>query len=122
MKKAATSNHKEETTMETVKVVENGVQAKREIEQLMTQGYTKDEIYLLAHDKNRSENLADNLDLTDVGVAEQGLFDSMANVFRSRGDELRSKLESLGLSQAEAERFEEEMDHGRVVVVATKSA
>ncbi|WP_413305346.1 general stress protein [Bacillus sp. 1P10SD] len=108
--------------METVKVVENGVQAKQEIEQLMTQGYTKDEIYLLAHDKNRSENLADNLDLTDVGVAEQGLFDSMANVFRSRGDELRSKLESLGLSQAEAERFEEEMDHGRVVVVATKSA
>jgi hypothetical protein len=122
MKKAAPSNHKEETTMEIVKVVENGVQAKKEIEQLMTQGYTKDEIYLLAHDKNRSENLADNLDLTDVGVAEQGLFDSMANVFRSRGDELRSKLESLGLSQAEAERFEEEMDHGRVVVVATKSA
>ncbi|MGG3560688.1 general stress protein [Neobacillus rhizosphaerae] len=108
--------------METVKVVENGVQAKREIEQLMTQGYTKDEIYLLAHDKNRSENLADGLDLNDVGVAEQGLFDSMANVFRSRGDELRTKLESLGLSQSEAERFEEEMDHGRVVVVATKSA
>ncbi|MDQ1143611.1 hypothetical protein QE429_000438 [Bacillus sp. SORGH_AS 510] len=108
--------------METVKVVENGVQAKQEIEHLMTQGFTKDDIYLLAHDKNRSEHLADGLDLNDVGVAEQGLFERMANVFRSRGDELRSKLESLGLSQEEAERYEKEMDYGRVVVVASKSA
>jgi hypothetical protein len=108
--------------MGTVKVVENGVQARREIEQLITQGFTKDEIYLLAHDKNRSEDLTRGLDISDIGVSEQGFFDSVANVFRSRGDELRSKLESLGLSNMEAERYEEEMDNGRVVVVAKKSA
>ncbi|MBO0960977.1 general stress protein [Neobacillus sp. MM2021_6] len=108
--------------MEQVKVVENGVEAKREIEQLIMQGFTKDEIYLLAHDKHRSEDLTDSLDIGGIGVGEQGVFDSIANVFRTRGDELRSKLESLGLSHAEAEHYEEELDQGRVVVVASKSA
>jgi len=108
--------------MENVKVVENGLEAKREIEQFMMQGFTKDEIYLLAHDKHRSEDLTDSLDIQDIGVTEQGVFDSIANVFRTRGDELRSKMESLGLSTAEAEQYEEELDQGRVVVVAAKSA
>lgn len=108
--------------MENVKVVENGLEARKEIEQFIMQGFTKDEIYLLAHDKNRSEDLTNSLDIEDIGVSEQGVFDSIANVFRTRGDELRSKLESLGLSKVEAERYEEELDQGRVVVVASKSA
>jgi len=108
--------------METVRVVENGVQAKKEIEQLIMQGYTKEEIYLLAHDRNRSEDLTDSLDINDISVQEQGVLDSIANVFRTRGDELRSKLESLGLTSNDAERYEEELDHGKVIVVASKSA
>ncbi|TWD99420.1 heat induced stress protein YflT [Neobacillus bataviensis] len=108
--------------METVRIVENGVQAKKEIEQLIMQGYTKEEIYLLAHDQNRSEDLTDSLDINNISVQEQGVLDSIANVFRSRGDELRSKLESLGLTRNDAERYEEELDHGRVIVVASKSA
>ncbi|WP_423800087.1 general stress protein [Neobacillus sp. SAB-20_R2A] len=108
--------------MNTIKVVENGVQAKREIDDLIMQGYSKNEIYLLAHDKNRSEDLSDSLDIKDIGVAEQGVLESVANVFRTRGDALRAKLESLGMSPLEAERYEEELDRGKVVVVAGKSA
>jgi Heat induced stress protein YflT len=108
------------TNVEIVQIVENGVEAKKFIDRLIMQGFRKDEIYLLAHDKNRSENLTDALDISDVGVGEQGFFDSIANVFRSRGDELRSKLQSLGLSITEAEHYEEEMDYGRCVVVAVR--
>ena len=108
--------------MENVKIVENGVEAKQEIDQFFREGYTKDEIYLLAHDHNRTEHLTDAMDINEVGVGEQGIFAAVANVFRSRGDELRSKLESLGLSAAAAEHCEEEMDQGKVVVVATKIA
>jgi Heat induced stress protein YflT len=108
--------------MEAVKIVENGLEAKREIAHFMMEGFTKDEIYLLAHDENRSEHLTDALDISAIGVGEQGVFGSIANVFRSRGDELRAKLESLGLSAAAAERCEEQMDHGKVVVVASKIA
>jgi hypothetical protein len=106
--------------MENVKIVENGVEARAEIEQFLLQGFTHDEIYILAHDKKRSEDLTDSLDVDEIGFAQQGIFNSIGNVFRSRGDELRSKLVSLGLSDAEAERYEEEMDQGRVVLVATK--
>lgn len=108
------------TNVQIVQVVENGVEAKKLIDRLITQGFTKDDVYLLAHDRDRSEHLTDALDINDVGVNEQGFFDSIANVFRSRGDELRSKLQSLGLTIAEAENYEEEMDHGRCVVVALK--
>lgn len=58
------------------------------------------------------------MNTNDIGVAEQGIVNSIANVFRSRGDELRSKMESLGLSNLEAQRFEEELDRGRIVVIA----
>ncbi|MCM3116126.1 general stress protein [Neobacillus sp. MER 74] len=106
--------------MRQVKLVENGLQAKQEIEQLLNQGFSKDEVYLLAHSKERSEDLAEELDTNEIGVNEQGFLDSIANVFRSRGDELRSKMESLGLSDTEAQQFEKELDKGRVVVVAAK--
>ncbi|MCM3774307.1 general stress protein [Priestia aryabhattai] len=107
--------------MKNVRVVENGVQAKEVIEQFLNRGYTKDELYLLAHDKNRSEDLTEALDTNNIGVSEQGAFDLVANVFRSRGDELRSKIQSLGLSDAEAQQYERELDKGRVIVVATKA-
>ncbi|MEH7170369.1 general stress protein, partial [Priestia megaterium] len=36
-------------------------------------------------------------------------------------DELRSKIHSLGLSDAEAQQYEKELDQGRVLVIATKA-
>ena len=107
--------------MKNVRVVENGVQAKEVIEQFLNRGYTKDEVYLVAHDKHRSEDLTEAIETNDVGVSEQGAFDLIANVFRSRGDELRSKIQSLGLSDVEAQQYERELDEGRVIVVATKA-
>ena len=108
--------------MLNVKVVENGVQAKETIEQFIRQGFSKEDIYLFAHGKDRSEHLTDATDTNNVGIGEQGFFDKLSNVFRSRGDELRSKMQSVGLSEAEAEQYEMELDRGRVVVVATKAA
>ncbi|WP_163099631.1 general stress protein [Peribacillus alkalitolerans] len=105
--------------MSSVYVVENGVQAKEKVEQLTASGHTKENIYVFTHDKSRSEHLTDLTNTENVGMKEQGLFDSVGNLFRSRGDELRTKMTSLGLSQAEAEKYEKELDYGKVVVVAT---
>ncbi|MEH6943008.1 general stress protein [Bacillus sp. JJ722] len=106
--------------MYQVHVVENGVQAKEKIDVLTATGYTKNDIYIFAHDKDRSEHLTEITNTKEVGVKEQGLLDSMGNVFRSRGDELRSKMTNLGLSSSEASKYEEEMDLGKVLVVAVK--
>lgn len=98
-------------------VVENGVQATDTINNLEVQGFSKDDIYLFAHDTDRSEHLTENTDTKNIGMKEEGIFDKMANTFRSRGDELRSKMTSLGVPEAEANRLEEELDRGKVVIV-----
>jgi hypothetical protein len=104
--------------MYQVHVVENGVQAKEKIDHLLTSGYSQDNIYLFAHDKDRSEHLTENTDTEPVGMKEQGFFDSVGNMFKSRGDELRSKMSSLGLTDEEAGRYEKDLDKGKVVLVA----
>ena len=64
----------------TVKlIVENAVQAKKEIEDLMTQGYTHDDIYIFAHDKMRGKNINDALDteeVTGMGKKKKGFLDN----------------------------------------------
>jgi len=106
--------------MTVKKTVENAVQAKEEIEKLVTQGYTHDEIYVFAHDKNRASHITEALDTESVGMKEQGFLDSMKNMFSSRGDELRSKMEAAGLSTEEAANAEAELDQGKLILIAKK--
>lgn len=108
--------------MYKVKVVENGLEASNLVSELQNEGYTKDEVYIFAHGKDRSKDLTDATDTGEVGVTEQGLMDKIGNVFRKRGDELRSKIQSLGPTDQEAEHYEKELDEGRVVVIASKEA
>lgn len=100
--------------------VENAVQAKREIEDLVTQGFTHDDIYIFAHDKKRGKDINDALNTEEVGIKEQGFLDSMKNMFTSRGDELRSKMEAAGLSAEDAATAEAELDKGKLVLIAKK--
>lgn len=106
--------------MKQIRIVENDVEAKNSVVQFLNQGFKKEEVYILAHDKDRSIELTHATKTNDIKVTELGVFESLANVFRSRGDELRSNMESLGLSYFEAQQFEGELDLGRIVVVARK--
>ncbi|MGM7723546.1 general stress protein [Metabacillus sp. Hm71] len=99
-------------------VVENGVQATEAIQNLETQGYNRDDIYLFAHDLKRSKHLTENTETNNIGLKEEGLFELMANAFRSRGDELRARMSSLGVSETEAAQLERELDEGKVVIIA----
>ncbi|WP_442597014.1 general stress protein [Neobacillus sp. D3-1R] len=105
--------------MYRVFVVENGVQATEKISTLVNEGFSQDQIYLFAHDENRSEHLTEATNTSEVGFEEQGLLGSIGNMFKKRGDDLRSKFESLGLSHMEAEKYEEELDRGKVVLIGT---
>lgn len=98
--------------------VENAVQAKEEIEKLETQGYSRDNIHVFAHFKERANDINDALDTKEVGMKEQGFLDSMKNMFTSRGDELRSKMEAAGLSKDEAADAEKELDQGKLIILA----
>ena len=101
--------------------VENVVQAKAKVEELETKGYANDEIYVFAHDKKRGDDINEALDTEEAGVKEQGIIDSMKNLFSSRGDELRSKMEGAGLTKEDAAAAESELDKGKLVVIANKN-
>ena len=100
--------------------VENVVQAKNEVEKLEMQGYSKDDIYIFSHSKKLSDNISDKLHTEEVGIEEQGFIDSMKNLFSSRGDELRNKMEAAGLSATEAANAEAQLDTGKLVLIANK--
>ncbi|MGD6816468.1 general stress protein [Metabacillus sp. 84] len=99
-------------------VAENGVQALDKVRKLEEQGISRDSIYLFAQDEERSKHLTENTDTGKMNTLDQGLFNMMANAFRSRTDELTSKLEALGVSQNEALQYENELASGRIIILA----
>ena len=105
--------------MRKVHVVNNVLDVQEKVDQLAAEGYSKDHIYTFAHDKDYSKELTDDTSTQSVGVEEKGIIDTVANIFKSRGDELRSQFEALGLTQFEAEQYETELDRGKIIVVAS---
>jgi len=100
------------------KLVNNGLEAFEVVNDLHRQGYEEEDIYVLTHDSGRTNRLADAASANTVGIAEEGMFDTMANLFRNRGDALRSKIESMGFNSFEASMYESELDRGKVLVMA----
>lgn len=100
--------------------VDNVVQAKEQVEKLELQGYLKEDIYIFAHSKRLTDNVADSLHTEEIGMEEQGFIENMKNIFSSRGDELRSKMSAAGLTDQEAANAEVELDKGKLVIIANK--
>ncbi len=100
--------------------VENVLQAKDEVEKLELRGYSRDEIYIFSHSKERSDHISEALHTEEVGIREQGFIDSMKNMFVSRGDELRNKMEAVGMAKEEAANAEEVLDEGKLIIYAKK--
>lgn len=101
-----------------VRTVNNVVEVQEQVYRFQAEGYTRDRIYVLTHDKGRTKRIAENTDAEKIGIAEEGLGTAIANIFRSNGDELRAKMRSLGISEQDAERLEQEMDHDKILVIA----
>ncbi|AWB45989.1 general stress protein [Paenibacillus sp. CAA11] len=102
------------------KVVQNGVQAVETVNELRNTGYLSENIYVLAHEQDRTDRIAEAADTGEIGIKEEGVFTSIANLFRSRGDELRAKIVALGFTESEAAFYEKELDLGKVLVIATR--
>lgn len=83
-------------------------------------GVSKDNLYVMSHDDDRTERVAENVNASQVGVYEEGLKAAVGNIFRKKGDELRTKFEELGFTENEAGELEEKLDHGKILLLITK--
>ncbi|GGG56982.1 general stress protein [Paenibacillus radicis (ex Gao et al. 2016)] len=108
-----------QTTNQTkVHTVKSIVEVQEQVYRFQREGYAKDNIFVLTHDKDRTARIADNTDAEKIGVSAEGLGTAIANIFRSNGDELRAKMRSLGISKQYAEHLESEMDRDKILVIA----
>ncbi|EIT83679.1 General stress protein 17M [Fictibacillus macauensis ZFHKF-1] len=106
--------------MATVKPLVREFATKQEVvvavQELETRGIHEDDIYVLAHEKSDTKDIADASNANTIGVSEQGVGTALKNVFQKRGDELRSKMEEIGLSAFEADEYEQKLDQGKVLL------
>jgi hypothetical protein len=100
-----------------VYTVNNILETRNKIAELEHQGYPKEKIFVLTHDKKRTEHISEHTDGNEIGIVEEGILTAVGNLFRSTGDELRAKLRSVGVSKEHAEQLEAEMDKGKIVVL-----
>ncbi|WP_215113234.1 general stress protein [Exiguobacterium sp. s63] len=87
------------------------------VQSMKTNGIDESNIYVITHDDDRSKRVADNADANTVSASDVGLGTAAKNVFRKKGDELRADFQELGFTKEEAERLEEKLDQGKVLVV-----
>ncbi|AZN38823.1 general stress protein [Paenibacillus albus] len=107
-----------ETMTTKVHTVGSLNEVQREVMRFRGEGYDPHNIFVLTHDKDRTERIAKNTSAEQIGVTVEGVGTAIANVFRSTGDELRAKMRSLGISKEYAEYLEGEMDRDKILVIA----
>lgn len=105
----------------TVKEFQDDQAVMEEVKNLAERGVSKDDLYLISHDDERTDRVAGKVDANQVGVKEEGIGTAIGNIFRKKGDELRTKFKELGFSQAEADEFEEKLDHGKILLIVDHS-
>ncbi len=108
-------------TYTRVSVTSNLQEAQNKVQQLYREGFEREHIYVLTHSAEGTDYVANYTGAEQITMAEEGVLTSIANLFRSRGDELRAKMRALGVPDVEAGRLEGELDKGKILVLATPS-
>lgn len=101
-----------------VQTVNNAKGVREQVNKFLGEGYSSEYIYVLAHDKERTDRVAEQTGTEQIGLDEEGVGTAIGNIFRSRGDELRAKMRSMGISDSDANRLEADMDQDMIVVIA----
>ncbi|WP_261303778.1 general stress protein [Paenibacillus andongensis] len=108
-------------TYTRVSVTSNLQEAQNKVQQLYREGFEREHIYVLTHSAEGTDFVANYTGAEQITMAEEGVLTSIANLFRSRGEELRAKMRALGVPEMEASRLESELDKGKILVLATPS-
>lgn len=93
--------------------VENSKEAKQTIEQIRS---AKDDIFVFAYDPERSDTVTEHTNAKSMTAVDQGILDQIANVIRTRDDELMAKIMSAGADQELALTLLDELKKGKLVI------
>ncbi|GIP40049.1 hypothetical protein J31TS4_33290 [Paenibacillus sp. J31TS4] len=101
-----------------VKLAAGVEEVRQAVSSFTRDGYSKSIIFVLAHEKDRTERISEETEASTIGIEDEGVLNAIANLFRSKGDELRAKMRSMGIGEREAAHLEQELDKGKIAVIA----
>lgn len=101
-----------------VKEFKDDVELMQEVKEQSKRGISKEDLYVMSHDDDRTERVANKMSANKLG---EGLESSVGKVFNKKGDELRAELKGLGFTQEEASEYENKLDHGSILLINTES-
>ncbi|WP_442854455.1 general stress protein [Bacillus sp. FJAT-29937] len=99
-----------------VRECDDVVQVLNEVKAFEFSGVQPDDMYVLAHERSRTDELAGQLGINTIGLKEEGLGTAVKNLFEGKGDTLRNKIQEMGLSKEEADVYEMKLDHGKILL------
>src|SRR5699024_11516560 len=104
-----------------IKCYKNEEEKQTQIEKMKSQNVAENDMYVIYQDDERTKRIAKNVEINTIGANEMGIGDAVKGAFDKKGDQLRKQLENIGFSETEAEKYEAEMDNGRVFIIVTRT-
>ncbi|GGP10188.1 general stress protein [Oceanobacillus neutriphilus] len=98
--------------MTFVKAYTNDETLEKDVNKLKDNNISSGDIFILSHDDDRTARIVKNTEASGVDYNKKDIGD-----FEKQGDELREKLRELGVSDADAHEYEEDMDEGKVFLI-----
>lgn len=103
-----------------VKEFQDDLELVDEVQLLYDRGVSKDNLYVISHDDDRTKRISDKGNVNEISIKEQGLKIAIENMFNKKVDELRNELEEISFSEQEANMLEEKLDHGKILLINTQ--
>lgn len=94
---------------------------KKDVQSLVEKGVDNDDIYILAHDDERTDRLVKASGANKVGLKEIDFTTALENIFNKKGDELRNKLQEVGITKEHSQSLERDMDDGKLLLIVANS-
>lgn len=99
--------------MTFVKSYTNDEMLEKDVNLLKDNNISSNDIFILSHDDDRTARIVKNTEASGIDYNKKDIGQN----FEKPGDELREKLRELGIADADAHEFEEDMDEGKVFLI-----
>jgi hypothetical protein len=100
----------------SIVVADREADVKKAILQFLEAGFRPFQIHVLAYDNDKNKALLTQQCVSRIGMATQTMNQFQSDLFRSTGNELRTKMYSLGWSETAVDYYEYQINSGRIVV------
>lgn len=85
----------------------------KDVNLLKDKNINSDDIFILSHDDDRTARIVKNTKASGIDYNKKDIGQN----FEKPGDKLREKLRELGIDDADAHEYEEDMDEGKVFLI-----